>query len=110
MRTADHRDEDKVISNVNVYCRDLLLYFNVLMSQCINMLTGNRRARNRGRGQLLVGNSKARTLQFESDFDFETANAQFNKDELEKELQEKLTIKGTCIQSEFSTIPNLKPN
>ncbi|XP_045561552.1 protein LSM14 homolog B isoform X2 [Salmo salar] len=54
---------------------------------------GNRRARNRGRGQLLVGNSKARTLQFESDFDFETANAQFNKDELEKELQEKLTIK-----------------
>ncbi|XP_055724374.1 protein LSM14 homolog B isoform X1 [Salvelinus fontinalis] len=54
---------------------------------------GNRRARNRGRGQLLVGNSKARTLQFESDFDFETANAQFHKDELEKELQEKLTIK-----------------
>ncbi|KAG9332558.1 hypothetical protein JZ751_014656 [Albula glossodonta] len=48
---------------------------------------GNRRSRNRGRGQILVGNSKPNTLQFEADFDFETANAQFNKDDLEKELQ-----------------------
>ncbi|XP_034389004.1 protein LSM14 homolog B-B-like [Cyclopterus lumpus] len=46
---------------------------------------GNRRSRNRSRGQLLVKNSKATTLQFESDFDFETANAQF-KDELTKEV------------------------
>ena len=30
-------------------------------------------------------NSKASTLQFESDFDFETANAQF-KDDLTKEV------------------------
>ncbi|XP_020338775.1 protein LSM14 homolog B isoform X1 [Oncorhynchus kisutch] len=63
---------------------------------------GNRRARNRGRGQLLVGNSKARTLQFESDFDFESANAQFHKDELEKELQEKLTIKDPEEESGVS--------
>ncbi|XP_036389890.1 protein LSM14 homolog B [Megalops cyprinoides] len=55
---------------------------------------GNRRTRNRGRGQILVGNSKPNTLQFESDFDFETANAQFNKDDLEKELQDKLNVKG----------------
>ncbi|KAK5872936.1 hypothetical protein PBY51_013594 [Eleginops maclovinus] len=41
---------------------------------------GNRRSRNRSRGQLLVTNSKATTLQFESDFDFETANAQFKDD------------------------------
>ncbi|KAJ8409015.1 hypothetical protein AAFF_G00240360 [Aldrovandia affinis] len=54
---------------------------------------GNRRSRNRGRGQILVGNSKPNTLQFESDFDFETANAQFNKDDLEKELQDELNIK-----------------
>ncbi|XP_044079834.1 protein LSM14 homolog B-like [Siniperca chuatsi] len=46
---------------------------------------GNRRSRNRSRGQLLVKNSKATTLQFESDFDFETANAQF-KDDLTKEV------------------------
>uniref|UniRef100_A0A3B4VEK1 LSM family member 14B n=1 Tax=Seriola dumerili TaxID=41447 RepID=A0A3B4VEK1_SERDU len=46
---------------------------------------GGRRSRNRSRGQLLVKNSKATTLQFESDFDFETANAQF-KDDLTKEV------------------------
>ncbi|XP_056461682.1 protein LSM14 homolog B-like isoform X2 [Gadus chalcogrammus] len=46
---------------------------------------GSRRSRNRGRGQLLVKNSKPSTLQFESDFDFETANAEFNKNEIVKE-------------------------
>ncbi|KAJ3581301.1 hypothetical protein NHX12_029799 [Muraenolepis orangiensis] len=46
---------------------------------------GSRRPRNRGRGQLLVKNSKPTTLRFESDFDFETANAQFNKNEILKE-------------------------
>ncbi|XP_034068223.1 LOW QUALITY PROTEIN: protein LSM14 homolog B-B-like [Gymnodraco acuticeps] len=46
---------------------------------------GNRRSRNRSRGQLLVKNSKATTLQFDSDFDFETANAQF-KDDLKKDV------------------------
>ncbi|XP_055365018.1 protein LSM14 homolog B-like isoform X2 [Betta splendens] len=46
---------------------------------------GSRRSRNRSRGQLLVKSSKPTTLQFESDFDFETANAQF-KDDLTKEV------------------------
>ncbi|KAM9798783.1 protein LSM14 homolog B-like isoform 2-T2 [Syngnathus typhle] len=46
---------------------------------------GSRRPRNLNRGQLLVKNSKAKTLKFESDFDFESANAQF-KDDLTKEL------------------------
>ncbi|XP_037633521.1 protein LSM14 homolog B-B-like [Sebastes umbrosus] len=47
---------------------------------------GSRRSRNRSRGQLLVKNStKATTLQFESDYDFESANAQF-KDDLTKEV------------------------
>ncbi|XP_056131214.1 protein LSM14 homolog B-like [Lampris incognitus] len=41
---------------------------------------GTRKPRNLRRGQLLVVNSKATTLQFESDFDFETANAQFKKE------------------------------
>ncbi|XP_029948064.1 protein LSM14 homolog B-like [Salarias fasciatus] len=45
----------------------------------------NRRPRNRSRGQLLVKNPKATTLEFDSDFDFETANAQF-KDDLTKEV------------------------
>ncbi|XP_068450735.1 protein LSM14 homolog B-like [Clinocottus analis] len=47
---------------------------------------GSRRSRNRSRGQLLVKNPKATTLQFESDYDFETANAQF-KDDLTKEVE-----------------------
>ena len=34
-------------------------------------------------------------MKFEEDFDFETANAQFNKDEIDKELQSKLKLKGT---------------
>ncbi|XP_071350318.1 protein LSM14 homolog B-like isoform X2 [Trachinotus anak] len=50
-----------------------------------NVPTRSRRSRNRNRGQLLVKSSKATTLQFESDFDFETANAQF-KDDLTKEV------------------------
>ncbi|XP_066526772.1 protein LSM14 homolog B [Hoplias malabaricus] len=54
---------------------------------------GNRRNRNRGRGQIIVGTTKPTTLQFESDFDFETANAQFNKDDLTKELQETESVK-----------------
>ncbi|XP_073679811.1 protein LSM14 homolog B [Garra rufa] len=53
---------------------------------------GTRRSRNRGRGQILVGDAKPSTLRFESDFDFETANAQFNKDDLEKEIEDKLSV------------------
>lgn len=54
---------------------------------------GNRRSRNRNRGQIIVANTKPTTLQFESDFDFETANAQFNKDELIKEAED-AEVKG----------------
>ena len=32
------------------------------------------------------------SLKFEAEFDFETANAQFDKEEIERELKEKLTI------------------
>ncbi|XP_058846879.1 protein LSM14 homolog B-like isoform X1 [Acipenser ruthenus] len=56
----------------------------------------NRRSRNRGKGQNLVGNASAKasgTIQFEADFDFESANAQFIKEDLERELQNKLNIK-----------------
>lgn len=65
----------------------------------VNMkcLVGTRRSRNRGRGQILVGNTKPSTLQFESDFDFETANAQFNKDDVEKEIEEQLGVEGMYL-------------
>ncbi|KAM6950253.1 protein LSM14 homolog A-like isoform 1-T1 [Lycodopsis pacificus] len=54
----------------------------------------NRRGRGRGnrsRGKVNLRRDGAMT--FEEDFDFETANAQFNKDEIDKELQNKLKLK-----------------
>lgn len=43
----------------------------------------------RGRGSR---RQNAESLKFEDDFDFESSNAQFDKDEIEKELKQKLTI------------------
>ncbi|XP_053171173.1 protein LSM14 homolog B-like isoform X1 [Scomber japonicus] len=60
---------------------------------------GSRRSRTRSRGQLLVKNSKATTLQFESDFDFETANAQF-KDDLTKEVVVEKIDSGDALDSQ----------
>ncbi|XP_078274847.1 protein LSM14 homolog B isoform X2 [Rhinoraja longicauda] len=59
--------------------------------------SGNRRVRNRGRGQNFSGNNKEATMKFEGDFDFESANAQFNKEEFEKEFQNKLKIKDDIV-------------
>lgn len=33
-------------------------------------------------------------MKFEKDFDFESANAQFNKEEIDREFQNKLKLKG----------------
>jgi len=41
-----------------------------------------------GRG----GSSADQRLRFEGEFDFESSNAQFDKDQIEKELKDKLTI------------------
>ncbi|XP_049900256.1 LSM14A mRNA processing body assembly factor b isoform X1 [Epinephelus moara] len=52
--------------------------------------------RGRGRGNRSRGKVNVRrdgAMKFEEDFDFETANAQFNKDEIDKELQNKLKLK-----------------
>ncbi|GLD58169.1 protein LSM14 homolog A-like isoform X1 [Lates japonicus] len=52
--------------------------------------------RGRGRGNRSRGRVNVRrdgTMKFEEDFDFETANAQFHKDEIDKELQNKLRLK-----------------
>ncbi|CAL8339542.1 unnamed protein product [Lota lota] len=76
-------------------------------NQRLRRKQGSRRSRNRGRGQLLVKNSKPSTLQFESDFDFETANAQFNKNEIVKEASgqhgEEKVEPGVEVQEKQST-------
>ncbi|XP_058499863.1 protein LSM14 homolog B [Solea solea] len=51
-----------------------------------------RRRRNRSRGQLMVANTPSATLKFDTDFDFDSSNAQFIKEELEREGQNK--VKG----------------
>ena len=62
----------------------------------------------RGRGSW---RQSAEPLKFESDFDFESSNAQFDKEEIEKELKQKLTIGGgkledcsTCAVNVFKDI------
>lgn len=56
---------------------------------------GPRRGRgggHRGRGRYPV--RRDGTMKFDKDFDFESANAQFNKEEIDKEFQSKLKLKG----------------
>lgn len=45
-------------------------------------------------------------MKFEKDFDFESANAQFNKEEIDREFQSKLKLKGICCfdQIQYVTI------
>lgn len=55
-------------------------------------------------------------MKFEKDFDFESANAQFNKEEIDREFQSKLKLKGGSFYkfilffsfSGFSVISPLK--
>ncbi|KAG5196046.1 hypothetical protein JEQ12_011682 [Ovis aries] len=54
--------------------------------------SGNRQTRNRSRGQSCPTNIKENTIQFEGDFDFERANAQFSREELDKEFKKKLNF------------------
>lgn len=57
----------------------------------------------RGRGRF--NGRRDGPMKFEKDFDFETANAQFNKEEIDREFQNKLKIKGTVhIQIIFCLI------
>lgn len=51
---------------------------------------GNRPQSARGRPQSNRQNESP--LKFEAEFDFESSNAQFDKEEIEKELKQKLTI------------------
>nr|XP_046252655.1 protein LSM14 homolog B isoform X2 [Scatophagus argus] len=54
---------------------------------------GARRRRNRGRGQLMVPKVPPATLKFDTDFDFDLSNAQFIKEELEREVQDKMNTR-----------------
>ncbi|XP_029468524.1 protein LSM14 homolog B isoform X1 [Rhinatrema bivittatum] len=62
--------------------------------------SGNRRTRNRSRGQNRPVTTKENTIKFEGDFDFESANAQFNREELDKEFKRKLNFKDDKSEKE----------
>nr|XP_057908193.1 protein LSM14 homolog B [Doryrhamphus excisus] len=55
---------------------------------------GPRRRRNRSRGPLMVAKFPSATLKFDTDFDFDSSNAQFNKEELDREVQDRMNMKG----------------
>ncbi|KAM8947476.1 protein LSM14 homolog B isoform 5-T5 [Pelodytes ibericus] len=62
--------------------------------------SGNRRTRNRSRGQSRPTTVKENAIKFEGDFDFESANAQFNREELDKEFKDKLNFKDDKPEKE----------
>ncbi|KAM5135734.1 protein LSM14 homolog B isoform 3-T3 [Mantella aurantiaca] len=62
--------------------------------------SGNRRTRNRSRGQNRPTTVKENTIKFDGDFDFESANAQFNREELDKEFKDKLNFKDDKPEKE----------
>lgn len=71
--------------------------------------------RGRGKGNRSRGRVNMRrddTMKFEEDFDFESANAQFHKDDIDKELQNKLKLKDDkpVLNGEESAGPELAPN
>ncbi|XP_075032866.1 protein LSM14 homolog B isoform X4 [Mixophyes fleayi] len=61
---------------------------------------GNRRTRNRSRGQSRPTNVKENAIKFDGDFDFESANAQFNREELDKEFKDKLNFRDDKLEKE----------
>ncbi|CAI9543742.1 unnamed protein product [Staurois parvus] len=62
--------------------------------------SGNRRTRNRSRGQNRPTTVKENTIKFDGDFDFESANAQFNREELDKEFKDKLNFRDDKPEKE----------
>uniref|UniRef100_A0A3B5AU53 LSM family member 14B n=1 Tax=Stegastes partitus TaxID=144197 RepID=A0A3B5AU53_9TELE len=63
---------------------------------------GARRCWNRSRGQLMVDNGPSPILKFDTDFDFDSSNAQFNKEELEREVTIILDQNATTTKQSLS--------
>ncbi|KAM6925382.1 protein LSM14 homolog B isoform 2-T2 [Xenentodon cancila] len=64
---------------------------------------GTRWHRSRGRGQLIVTNVPGPILKFDTDFDFDSANAQFIKEELEREAHKRINIKDGSFELDGKT-------
>lgn len=67
-----------------------MLIVNVFIFSAAQVRGGPPRGGHRGiapRGQGVRGGRSSEPLKFDTDFDFETSNAQFDKDDIEKELK-----------------------
>ncbi|KAM8868697.1 protein LSM14 homolog B-like isoform 1-T3 [Synchiropus picturatus] len=99
-RDASQVQKENVPSNRPTQQKASKVQEQITESQKQRQKQGNRRIRNRSRGQLLVKGTKPTTLQFESDFDFETANAQFKDDLTKKETTvEKDSVEASEVPS-----------
>lgn len=86
---------ESVLPCLVLYLSNLLYFLNVNVFPVLAGVQSNRRGRGRGnRSRGRVNMRKDGTMKFDEDFDFETANAQFHKDEIDKEFQNKLKLKG----------------
>lgn len=52
------------------------------------------------------GGRQGESLKFEEEFDFESANAQFDKEEIERELKEKLVIGDKTVNGDKDSVEN----
>lgn len=72
---------------------------NQLILSLLTLVPGAPSAPRRGRGGHRGGRGRFGIrrdgpMKFEKDFDFESANAQFNKEEIDREFHNKLKLKG----------------
>lgn len=85
---------------LETFFKVLMIFFFFLLLAAAGA-PANRRGRgggHRGRGRFNV--RRDGPMKFEKDFDFESANAQFNKEEIDREFQDKLKLKGVfCLNS-----------
>lgn len=75
---------------------------NQLTSFLISIVPGAPSTPRRGRGchrggRGRFGIRRDGPMKFEKDFDFESANAQFNKEEIDREFHNKLKLKGEFL-------------
>lgn len=52
----------------------------------------------------MVTNIPSATLKFDTDFDFVSSNAQFIKEELEREIQGRMNMKGWLVSSSENSL------
>ncbi|XP_061590829.1 protein LSM14 homolog B [Cololabis saira] len=65
--------------------------------------TRTRWQRSRGRGRLIVANVPSRILKFDTDFDFDSSNAQFIKEEVEREVHKRINTKDGSLELDGET-------